>query len=276
MSVKASVEEDAQPVRRSIPLRGRTLAYTATPGHLTIRNDKGEPTASMFYVAYTMPSAGRPRPVTFLFNGGPGSSTMWLHMGSFGPMKVDASQPETIAGPPFRYGANPGHLARHQRSGLHRRADHRPLARARQGRAQGLLRRRQGHRRLHAHDPALPDQIPALEQPEIHHRRKLRHDSRRGPLELAAQRRRAAQRHRLRLDRVQLRRFPGRPVADQLPSDLCRRRLVPRQDRRTSRRSRHSSSRRANSPADPMRWRFRKGTCSATRRGSRSRSRCRS
>ena len=45
--VKASVEEDEQPVRRSMSLGGRTLAYTATPGHLTIRNDKGEPTASM-------------------------------------------------------------------------------------------------------------------------------------------------------------------------------------------------------------------------------------
>ena len=108
-TVKASVEEDAQPVRRSIPFHGRTLAYTATPGHLTIRNDKGEPKASMFYVAYTIPSA-QPRPVTFLFNGGPGSSTMWLHMGSFGPMKVDASNPETVPGPPFRYGANPDTL----------------------------------------------------------------------------------------------------------------------------------------------------------------------
>jgi carboxypeptidase C (cathepsin A) len=65
----------------------------------------------MFYVAYTIPSTnGRPRPVTFLFNGGPGSSTMWLHMGSFGPMKVDASVPETIPGPPFRYGPNPDTL----------------------------------------------------------------------------------------------------------------------------------------------------------------------
>src|SRR3954454_13312070 len=108
--VKASVEEDEQPVRRSIALRGRTLAYTATPGHLTIHNDKGEPIASMFYTAYTVPSPGRARPVTFLFNGGPGSSTMWLHMGSFGPMKVDASQPEVIPGPPFRYGANPDTL----------------------------------------------------------------------------------------------------------------------------------------------------------------------
>ncbi len=109
-TVKASVQEDAQPVHRSISLRGRALAYTVTPGHLTIRNDKGEPIASMFYTAYTVPSAGRDRPVTFLFNGGPGSSTMWLHMGSFGPMKVDASTPQTIAGPPFRYGPNPDTL----------------------------------------------------------------------------------------------------------------------------------------------------------------------
>ena len=108
-TVKASVEEDDQPVKRSIPFHGHTLSYIVTPGHLTIRNDKGEPTASMFYVAYTIPSP-RPRPVTFLFNGGPGSSTMWLHMGSFGPMKVDASSPETIPGPPFSYGPNPDTL----------------------------------------------------------------------------------------------------------------------------------------------------------------------
>ncbi len=108
--VKARVEEDSHPVKRSIALHGRTLSYTVTPGHLTIRNKDGEPTASMFYVAYTAASASRDRPVTFLFNGGPGSSTMWLHMGSFGPIKVDASIPETVAGPPFRYSGNPDTL----------------------------------------------------------------------------------------------------------------------------------------------------------------------
>lgn len=110
-TAKASAEETAQPVRRSIPLRGRSLSYVATPGTLTIRNDDGEAIGSMFYTAYTVPSRdGRPRPVTFLFNGGPGSSTMWLHMGSFGPMKVDASIPDTMAGPPFRVAANPDTL----------------------------------------------------------------------------------------------------------------------------------------------------------------------
>ena len=109
--VKASVEEDAQPVHRAIPFRSRTLAYTVTPGHLTIRNDEGETTASIFYVAYTAPSAsGRPRPVTFLFNGGPGSSSMWLHLGSFGPMKIDASLPQMERPAPFRMAPNPDTL----------------------------------------------------------------------------------------------------------------------------------------------------------------------
>jgi carboxypeptidase C (cathepsin A) len=106
----ASVAENAQPKKRSISLHGRSLAYTVTPGTLTIRDDEGKPTASMFYTAYTVESRGAPRPVTFLFNGGPGSATMWLHMGSFGPVKVDASNPETVAGPPFRYGPNPDTL----------------------------------------------------------------------------------------------------------------------------------------------------------------------
>lgn len=106
-SAKASAQEDSQAVRRSIPLNGRTLSYTVTPGHLTIRNDEGEPTASIFYVAYTVPSAsGRPRPVTFLFNGGPGSSSMWLHLGSVGPMKVDASLPQMERPAPFRMAPN--------------------------------------------------------------------------------------------------------------------------------------------------------------------------
>ncbi|MEO7240853.1 MAG: peptidase S10 [Sphingomicrobium sp.] len=105
----ASVVEDAQPKRRSIPFHGRSLAYTVTPGHLTIRTDDGAPTASIFYTAYVVDRGrnAQPRPVTFLFNGGPGSSTMWLHMGSFGPMKVDASIPEMVGPPPFRVAPNP-------------------------------------------------------------------------------------------------------------------------------------------------------------------------
>ena len=110
-TAKASAAETAQPVKRTIRFRGGTLNYIATPGTLTIRNDEGEPVASMFYTAYTMSGvSGRPRPLTFLFNGGPGSSSMWLHMGSFGPMKVDASIPEMVRPAPFRLAPNPDTL----------------------------------------------------------------------------------------------------------------------------------------------------------------------
>ena len=184
----------------------------------------------MFYIAYTVATPRRPRPVTFLFNGGPGSSTMWLHMGSFGPMKVDASMPETIPGPPFRYGPNPDTLLDitdlvfidAPTTGLSRE-----IGKAEPKDFFGVDKdldafTRTIQRYLTKYRP--------LEQPEVHHRRKLRHDARGRPVELAARRRRPAQRHHVRLDGLQFRRLPGRPVADQLPPDLCRRRLVPRQD----------------------------------------------
>jgi carboxypeptidase C (cathepsin A) len=105
----ASAQETAQPRKRSIPFDGRTLGYTVTPGTLTIRNDEGEPIASMFYTAYTVEPAkgGQPRPVTFLYNGGPGSSSMWLHMGSYGPMKVDVPGLGATHGSPGRLLPNP-------------------------------------------------------------------------------------------------------------------------------------------------------------------------
>jgi carboxypeptidase C (cathepsin A) len=108
----AAVAESAHPVSRSIPFRGGTLAYTVTPGTLTIRNDEGAPIASMFYVAYTVERAkGAPaRPVTFLFNGGPGSSSMWLHMGSFGPLKIEVPRPEGLAAAPYHLTPNPDTL----------------------------------------------------------------------------------------------------------------------------------------------------------------------
>ncbi|HLK25319.1 MAG TPA: peptidase S10, partial [Caulobacteraceae bacterium] len=78
--------------------------YTATAGTLTIRDDDGKPTASMFYVAYT--TGGPRRPVTFLYNGGPGSSTVWLHMGSLGPVRVLTDSPQATHAPPYQLANN--------------------------------------------------------------------------------------------------------------------------------------------------------------------------
>lgn len=78
--------------RHTINLHGNLLAYQATAGYQILKSSNGEPLANIFYTAYTLPGANhRQRPVTFLFNGGPGSAAIWLHMGAFGPVRVDES-----------------------------------------------------------------------------------------------------------------------------------------------------------------------------------------
>lgn len=67
---------------------GERLRYRAHAGETYLRNADGEPTASFFTFSYIRDDAGPDRPVTFIFNGGPGSSSIWLHMGMFGPKRV--------------------------------------------------------------------------------------------------------------------------------------------------------------------------------------------
>lgn len=95
----APVQELRKSTQHTAIIGGRSIGYTATAGTLTIRNDEGKPTASMFYVAYT--TGGARRPVTFLYNGGPGSSTLWLHMGSLGPIRVATDSPRSTHNAPF-------------------------------------------------------------------------------------------------------------------------------------------------------------------------------
>ena len=82
---------------------GRTVHYTATAGNLLIRDDKNAANGSIFYVAYTEDGADPgTRPVTFFYNGGPGAATIWLHMGSFGPVRVVTASPEATGPAPFQ------------------------------------------------------------------------------------------------------------------------------------------------------------------------------
>ena len=102
---------------------------------------------------------------------------MWLHMGSFGPMKVDASIPETISGPPFRVRSEPGHVARQDATSCSSTRQ-RPACRGRSARPspKDFFGVDKDLDAFSADDPALPHQIRPLEQPQVHHRRKLRHD----------------------------------------------------------------------------------------------------
>ena len=100
-SAKASAKEVARTSHHSVTIDGRTIPYTATAGTLTLRDDEGKPIASMFYVAYTADGGGKTRPVTFLYNGGPGSSAIWLHMASLAPVRVETASPKATGPAPY-------------------------------------------------------------------------------------------------------------------------------------------------------------------------------
>jgi carboxypeptidase C (cathepsin A) len=86
----------------TITLDGKVIPYTARAGLLALRDQEGKLTAQVFYTAYTADGANpMTRPVTFIYNGGPGSSTMWLRMGSFGPVRVVAGDGEPTGPPPY-------------------------------------------------------------------------------------------------------------------------------------------------------------------------------
>jgi carboxypeptidase C (cathepsin A) len=107
----APVEERTVSTHHSIDVAGRALKYTATAGTLTIRDTTGKPQASIFYTADTLDGVpGSRRPVTFFYNGGPGSASLWLRMGSFGPMRIQTGSPEYIRPAPFDFGPNPDTL----------------------------------------------------------------------------------------------------------------------------------------------------------------------
>jgi len=91
-----------------IHVGGRMLSYTATTGKLPIRNADGVTEGHMFFVAYTLdnpPNPGR-RPLTFAFNGGPGSASVWLHLGAIGPKRVVLLPNGKMPPPPFHLNDN--------------------------------------------------------------------------------------------------------------------------------------------------------------------------
>jgi carboxypeptidase C (cathepsin A) len=107
----APVDERTVATKHSATVSGRNIPYTATAGTLTIRDNAGKPKASIFYTAYTTDGAtSSSRPVMFFYNGGPGSASLWLRMGSFGPMRLQTGNPESIRPAPFNFGPNPDTL----------------------------------------------------------------------------------------------------------------------------------------------------------------------
>lgn len=87
-----------------LTLSGQKINYSATAGHMTLLDEKGEESAKFFHIAYTKDNVSDPaeRPITFVFNGGPGSSSVWLHMGALGPKIISMNADGTASGPPYK------------------------------------------------------------------------------------------------------------------------------------------------------------------------------
>jgi carboxypeptidase C (cathepsin A) len=129
-AVPTPVVEGDSTTEGSVTVSGQAIAYKAVAGTLTVGStdaqdatlgldgkmlpdtgektpDKDKPeeapaTSRMFYVAYFKKDAGAGRPVTFMYNGGPGSASMWLHMGSFGPQRVVTTDAQHDEGAPYK------------------------------------------------------------------------------------------------------------------------------------------------------------------------------
>ncbi|MEM7192053.1 MAG: peptidase S10 [Pseudomonadota bacterium] len=85
---------------------GTKLDFTATAGALEPLDDDGEPVAEIFYVAYAAKPENTARPITFVFNGGPGAASTYLHLGAMGPKVVATTENGALTGPPARLIAN--------------------------------------------------------------------------------------------------------------------------------------------------------------------------
>ena len=92
---------------KTVRIGGKPVEYESRTGHIFLRDEDGEPKARIFFTAYTRTGVEdiSKRPVTFAFNGGPGSSSIWLHMGAFGPWRVrmpdaEFAEPPATAGRP--------------------------------------------------------------------------------------------------------------------------------------------------------------------------------
>ncbi|MCC7308887.1 MAG: peptidase S10, partial [Acidobacteria bacterium] len=101
-SPSPSPEEPPVSVKRSVKVGSRTLNYTVTTGYMPIKNAAtGETEARIFYMAYTLDDPPAKRPLMFSFNGGPGSASVWLHLGALGPRRVKMLDDGLMPPPPY-------------------------------------------------------------------------------------------------------------------------------------------------------------------------------
>lgn len=100
---------DSVVTEHSVTIGGQTIPYTATAGTMSLAEEDGTVKANIFFIAYARSDVEdlSGRPITFAFNGGPGSSSVWLHLGAFGPRRVEMTEEGWPLAPPYRLVENP-------------------------------------------------------------------------------------------------------------------------------------------------------------------------
>jgi carboxypeptidase C (cathepsin A) len=101
---KESADQPRSVTHHTVEIGGRAIDYTATAGMMPLKDEDGTEKANVFFIAYTrdgVEDVDR-RPLTFSFNGGPGSSSVWLHLGAFGPRRVEMGDAGSLQGPPWQ------------------------------------------------------------------------------------------------------------------------------------------------------------------------------
>ena len=110
-SQPSDLPKDWVVTRHSVALAAGPLAYVATAGLMPLKNDAGKTQANIFFIAYAKNVDGAKRdgsrPITFVFNGGPGAASVWLHLGCAGPVRVQTDDFGHVGAPPFKLVPNP-------------------------------------------------------------------------------------------------------------------------------------------------------------------------
>lgn len=103
-SSKEATKEESSTTEHTVKVGAQTVPYKATAGSILLKNEKEEPSGLIYFTAYARSDVKdmSRRPLAFVYNGGPGSSSIWLHMGAFGPRRVGSVDVGGSTTPPFQ------------------------------------------------------------------------------------------------------------------------------------------------------------------------------